>query len=228
MIPANIRLLTFDVVGTLIDFETGILNCLRPLTDVDDATLLASFGRAEGIQQQLTPEMPFTQMLEPIYTRMADELGLPDGATLRESIPDWPAFPDVVEGLRVLGQRFRLVALTNTDNWALSHMATTLGSPFDDTVTVEDVGVNKPDPQMFAYCLGRQSVYGYTKDDCLHVAQSQYHDIGAARRLGYRTCWVERRHGESGTGATPAAETVTKPDYHVTSLAEFTKLIPSV
>ncbi|WP_034269236.1 HAD-IA family hydrolase [Haloechinothrix halophila] len=227
MIPGGVRLLTFDVVGTLIDFETGILNCLRPLTDVDDAALLASFGRAEGVQQQLTPEKPFTQMLEPIYARMVDELGLPDGARLRESIPHWPAFPDAVEGLRVLGQRYRLVALTNTDNWALTHMAVTLGSPFDDTVTVEDVGVNKPDPQMFAYCLGRQSMYGYTKSAFLHVAQSQYHDIGAAHRLGYRTCWVERRHGKSGSGATPAPEVVTAPDYHVTSLAELTSRITS-
>lgn len=216
---SDIRLLTFDVVGTLIDFETGILNCLRPLTDASDAGILASFGRAEGIQQDLTPEMPFTQMLTPIYDRIAPELGLPEGSPLRESIPEWPAFPDAAEALRVLGQRFRLVALTNADNWAQQHMAARLGSPFDDSVTAEDVGVNKPDPQVFAYCIGRQSVHGHSKADWLHVAQSQYHDIGAARRLGVRSCWVERRHGQSGTGATPAPAEVTTPDYHVTSLA---------
>ncbi|MPY78288.1 MAG: HAD-IA family hydrolase [Actinophytocola sp.] len=220
----GIRVLTFDVVGTLIDSEAGILDCLRPLTDVEDAVLLDTFARAEGIQQQLTPELPFTQMLEPIYARMAAELGLPEGAPLRESIPNWPAFPDAVEGLCVLGRRFRLVALTNVDNWAMAHMAATLGEPFDDAITVEDVGVNKPDQQMFAYCLGRQSTHGYTKDDCLHVAQSQYHDIGVARLLGYRTCWVERRYGTSGTGATPAAAEITTPDYHVTSLAEVVEI----
>lgn len=223
MAPDGVRVLTFDVVGTLIDFEAGILNCLRPLTGVGDAELLESFGRAEDIQQQRTPELPFTQMLEPIYARMAAELGLPDRAPLRESIPDWPAFPDAPRALRALGRRFRLVALTNADNWAMTQLAATLGEPFDDAVTVEDVGVNKPDPQMFAYCLGRQSVHGYRRAEFVHVAQSQYHDIGAAHRLGYRTCWVERRHGESGTGATPAAATITTPDYHVTSLAALVK-----
>jgi len=41
----------------------------------------------------------------------------------------------------------------------------------------------------FAYTLGRQSAFGYKKQDILHVAQSQYHDIGVARSLGYKVCW---------------------------------------
>ncbi|QVQ50005.1 HAD-IA family hydrolase [Spiractinospora alimapuensis] len=223
------RVLTFDVVGTLIDFETGILTYIRPLAARagyrgDDRALLAAFGRAEGVQQRETPEMPFTQMLAPIYRRLAGELGIPvtgeDVSGLTASIADWPAFPDAVAALRRLGSRFRLVALTNTDNWAVARMAETLGNPFDDTVTVEDVGVNKPDPRMFAYCLGRQSTHGYRKSDIMHVAQSQFHDIGAAVGLGYETCWIERRKGQAGSGATPAATKITRPDHHFSSLEE--------
>jgi putative hydrolase of the HAD superfamily len=219
----GIRVLTFDVVGTLVDFEAGILRCLRPVTGVSDADLLGCFARAEDIQQHLTPELPFTQMLDPIYRRMAGELDLPDRVDLRASIPAWPAFPDAAEALRALGRRFRLVALTNADNWAMERMAARLGSPFDDTVTAEDAGVNKPDPQVFAYCLGRQSVYGYARTDFMHVAQSQYHDIGIAQQLRYRTCWIERRHGQSGPGATPVARTHTTPDHHFTTLDELAK-----
>jgi putative hydrolase of the HAD superfamily len=223
------RVLTFDVVGTLIDFEAGILGCLRGIVDEDgkhvpDATLLAAFARAEDLQQQASPAMPFTQMLHPIYKRMARELGLPDGSgeadRLAASIPEWPAFDDAVDGLARLRTRFRLVALTNADNWALEHMSRTLGQPFDDRVTAEDVGVNKPDPQVFAYCRGRQSVHGYALADFLHVAQSQYHDIGAAKRLGFEVCWIERRKGRQGTGATPPAAAVTTPDHHFSSIAE--------
>jgi putative hydrolase of the HAD superfamily len=99
-------------------------------------------------------------------------------------------------------------------------MARTLGEPFHDTVTAEDVGVNKPDPQMFAYCRGRQSVHGYGLTDFLHVAQSQYDDIGVAKRLGFTTCWIERRRGQEGFGATPVPDKVTEPDYHYATLAE--------
>jgi putative hydrolase of the HAD superfamily len=229
------RILTFDVVGTLVDFEQGILDCLHVQLGtaddhgVDDVRLLEAYARAEDVQQQLTPEMPFSEMLAPAYLRMADELGLPASeavaASLRASIPDWPAFPDSVEALQRLGAGHRLVALTNAGRWASREMAATLGDPFADIVTVEDVGVNKPDPQVFAFCRGRQSVHGYELGDFLHVAQSQYHDIGVAKRLGFRTAWVERRAGGTSYGATPQPESVTTPDYHVTTLAELADLI---
>ena len=217
------KLLTFDVVGTLIDFEKGIVTFFNEIgCDAPPPTVLEAFGKAEGQQQLEIPEMPFTQMLEPIYDRIAPSLNLPKkhGSDFRGSIERWPAFPDSVEALRRLGSRYRLVALTNADNWALEHMARTLGDPFDDTVTCEDVGVNKPDPQVFAYCRGRQSVYGFGLAETLHVAQSQYHDIGVSMRLGYVTCWIERRQSDDGFGATPAPETLTEPDLHFATLAE--------
>lgn len=221
--------LSFDVVGTLIDFETGIADCLRELAQragasPDPGVLLEVFARAEDRQQRENPHTPFTQMLEPIYLDIANEIGLPTGPTettgLRDSIPTWPAFPDSVDTLAWLGERFRLVALTNTDNWALGHMSATLGSPFHDTVTAEDVGINKPSPRVFDYYRDRQSVHGYVMSDFLHVAQSQYHDISVAKDLGFTVCWIERRSGTNGWGATPVPPVVTTPDFHYTSLAE--------
>jgi putative hydrolase of the HAD superfamily len=224
------EVLTFDVLGTLIDFEAGILECVRRVAGptaaaLTDDQVLEAFGVAEGEQQERTPELPFTQMLDPISTRLAARLGLHEIARethpspLRLSIPAWPAFADAPEALAVLGRRFRLVAVTNADNEATRAMSHTLGDPFADIVTAEDVGVNKPDPQVFAYSLGRLSVLGIRRADVLHVAQSQYHDIGTAQQLGYATCWIERRKGRHGFGATPAPRTLTSPDYHFDTVA---------
>ncbi|TCK22545.1 HAD-IA family hydrolase [Pseudonocardia endophytica] len=206
----TVRALTFDVVGTLIDFETGLLDAARPSSSHD---FLAAFGDAEGEQQRLTPEMPFPAMLDPISER----LGL--ASSLRSSVVDWPAFDDAPAALAELGRRYRLVALTNADRAATAAMSSTLGDPFDDVVTAEDVGVNKPDQQMFVWCLGRLSAHGIGRDEVLHVAQSQFHDIATATRLGIATCWVERRRGRSGSGATPPSS-ITEPDLHVGTLAE--------
>jgi putative hydrolase of the HAD superfamily len=222
------RILTFDVVGTLIDFERGILDCLHVQVDtvgrgINDRVLLETFARAEDVQQRIAPHLPFSEMLAPIYRQMADELDLPvteeHVRALRASIPRWPAFPDSVDAMRRLGARHRLVALTNSGRWAAERMALTLGEPFDDVVTVEDVGLNKPDPQVFAFCRGRQSVHGFELSDYLHVAQSQYHDIAVAKRLGFATCWIERRSGQGSSGATPAPTAVAVPDMHFTTLA---------
>ncbi len=223
------KILTFDVVGTLIDYETGLLNYFRPIAvkaglALDDAAILSSYGKSEDTQHKVTPGIPFPRMQPAIYRSMAAELGLPkteahvEGLVL--SMENWPAFPDSVAALKRLRTRFRLVAMTNADNWALAHFRRTLEEPFDDTVTAEDVGTCKPDPQVFAYTRGRNSVHGYGMKDHLHVAQSQFHDIGVAKRLGYQVCWIERRHGKTGAGAQPAVSEVTKPHYHFTTLAQ--------
>ncbi|HEY2223920.1 HAD-IA family hydrolase [Actinomycetospora sp.] len=223
----GVKAITFDVVGTLIDFETGILDCVRSVGEgPDDEAVLAAFGAAEDIQLRLTPEMPFTAMLDPISVRLAEALGMPglDGGSgpspLRRSIATWPAFPDAVEALATLRERFLLLAVTNADRTALDAMAATLGEPFADGVTVDEVGVNKPDPRMFETALERLAAAGVVRDEVLHVAQSQYHDIGAAHRLGLATCWVQRRRGREGFGATPAPGEMTVPDLHVGSMAE--------
>jgi putative hydrolase of the HAD superfamily len=223
------KILTFDVVGTLIDFEAGILNYMHKLarpagTVISDQAILEAYAVAEDHQHHETPNLPFPDMMAPVYREVAAKLGLPrsqkDEEGFRLSIPEWPAFPDSIAALKQLRKHFRLVAMTNSNNWALSHFAKTLEHPFDDTVTAEDVGRNKPDPEVFAYTRGRQSVHGYKFEDFLHVAQSQYHDIGVAKRLGFTVCWIERRQGKGGFGGTPIPQVVVKPDYHFNSLKQ--------
>jgi putative hydrolase of the HAD superfamily len=219
------KLLTFDVVGTLIDFESGLIDYFKSKKPgLADQDILVAYAVAEDRQHHATPRTPFPSMLAPMYREMAAALGLPatqsDIDGLRLSIPRWPAFPDSVAALKRLRKHFRLVAMTNSDNWALDNFARMLGQPFDDRITAEDVGWNKPDPQFFAYARGRQSAHGFILSDFLHVAQSQYHDIVVAKRLGYNTCWIERRKGKQGTGATPAVWETAEPDYHFASLAE--------
>jgi putative hydrolase of the HAD superfamily len=59
------------------------------------------------------------------------------------------------------------------------------------------------------------------RDEILHVAQSQYHDIGIAKALGYKSCWIERRKSLGGFGGTIAVEKLTTPDFHFATLGEF-------
>jgi putative hydrolase of the HAD superfamily len=112
------------------------------------------------------------------------------------------------------------MAMTNARRWSLAHMARTLGEPFDDSVTVDEALCEKPDPAFFAFARGRLSVLGYGLADILHVAQSQYHDIGIARRLGYKTCWIERRRGLPGYGGTQDPGQIAVPDFHYATLGE--------
>jgi putative hydrolase of the HAD superfamily len=218
------KVLTFDVVGTLIDFEAGILGYLRntvpEAAKFDNDSLLAAYRSARSD----TAAGRFPDDLVRVYHDIAPRLGLPDSQGfaegLRDSIREWPAFADSVAALRRLKQRYKLVAMTNAQRWALESMARTLGNPFDDSVTVDEALCDKPDPCFFAFTRGRLSRDGHGLHDILHVAQSQYHDIGVARRMGYTVCWIERRKGMRGFGGTQEVPELTRPDYHFATLAE--------
>lgn len=219
------KVLTFDVVGTLIDFERGMIDYIRGIAPAaqpapsDDAILDAYR------QVRARPGSGwYPDDLVRVYADMAVELKLPTGPGVgegfRDSIERWPAFPDSAAALRRLRTRYKLVAMTNARRWALAHMARALGEPFHDSVTVDDARVEKPDPQFFAFARGRLSAEGYVLEDILHVAQSQHHDIGVARRLGYTVCWIERRQGLKGFGGTKEPAQLTRPDYHFATLAQ--------
>jgi putative hydrolase of the HAD superfamily len=219
------KVLTFDVVGTLIDFETGMLtwlraNCGAAAARLSDADILDPYREARGHKDAWR----FPDDLARVYRLIAPGLGLPESDELARgfagSVTGWPPFADSVEALKRLGRRYKLVAMTNASRPALDIMAIRLGSPFHDTVSCDDALCEKPDPRYFAFARGRLSRDGYGMGDIVHVAQSQYHDIGVAMALGYTTCWVERRKGMAGSGGTITAATQTVPHYHVATLAE--------
>ena len=226
--------LTFDVVGTLIDFEAGILGWFRPTlgrygVSKTDEEILTTFAAVEDKYQRESPEKPFTGMLPLIYRDMAFSWGIEfsdeDAESFRDSIRSWPPFPDTVETLEELGGRYRLVAVTNADAWALEYMSANMGDPFQEWITCDEVGTNKPSPKVFEYVLEKLAQRGVQKKDILHTAQSQYHDIVPAAGMGFATMWIERRHGKNGFGATPKPGRVVTPTFHATSMADFARQV---
>ena len=233
----QITTISFDVVGTLIDFESGILNWFRPHLEshghsFDDELILSLFAQCEDRLQRTAPDKPFTAMLPLIYRDMAASWQLPEdadaGAEFRDSIRSWPAFDDSVAALAELKSRFRLVAVTNADAWALDFMSHTLGDPFDLQITCDAVGVNKPSPRVFEYLLEKLAPLGVSKSGILHTAQSQYHDIVPATELGFATAWIERRQQQAGFGATPEPARLAKPTLHADSMRDFVSQVQAL
>ena len=224
MLFAAFKVMTFDVVGTLIDFEGGMLSYLRQSgaapPDASDQDILDAYRASRTAGKTLK----YPDDLERAYFDLVRDVGLKDSPALargfRDSAEFWPAFPDSVEALKRLGDKFRLVAMTNAQRWALDHFARTLGNPFWDSISADEALCEKPDPNFFGFARGRISRSGFARDQILHVAQSQYHDIRVARALGYATCWIERRKGLAGFGGTIAVEALTVPDFHFATLAE--------
>jgi putative hydrolase of the HAD superfamily len=225
---SDFKYLTFDVVGTLIDFEGGLKASLTEIgksagVEIDGEEALALYRRARYSDDAGL----FPDDLMRVYLAIAPKLGLPaeraNGEKLRDDARQWKAFPDSAMALAQLGERYRLVAMTNARRWAFDHFARELGNPFYASFTADDTGTEKPDPVFFQKVFAFVESEGNTMDDILHVAQSQYHDIGISRRLGMTNCWIERRHAQQGYGGTIAPSEFTRPDYHFTSMAALSK-----
>ncbi|CDX12161.1 HAD-superfamily hydrolase, subfamily IA, variant 2 (HAD-like) [Mesorhizobium plurifarium] len=223
---SEFKYLTFDVVGTLIDFESGITNCLAGIAAetgvaIDGEEALALYRQA----RYMPGAALFPDDLARVYTVIAPQLGLPAeekyGVRLRDSASVWKGFPDSAAALAELAKSHKLIAMTNARRWALDHFEKKLASPFFATFTADDTGTEKPDPAFFQKVFDFVSSRGDSKDDILHVAQSQYHDIGISRALAMTNCWIERRHAQKGYGGTIEPKHFTVPDYHFNSMADF-------
>lgn len=203
--------LTFDVYGTLIDWETGMMNGLKPLLDKADRALtreevLQAHAHHESAQQRQTPGCRYCDLLPTVYRRLAEQWGVHAGwAQCREygqSVKNWPAFTDSAQSLAYLKKHFKLVVLSNVDNQSFSYSNERLGVEFDAVYTAEDIGDYKPSDRNFRYMLNKIADIGVEKEKILHTAESLFHDHLPANKSGLVSCHIYRRHDKKGFGAT--------------------------
>jgi 2-haloacid dehalogenase len=219
--------LSFDCYGTLIDWETGLLQALRPIfarhgVEVEDRRLLESYGRAEAaIQSQ--KYRPYREVLRQVLVRLGDKFGfaptIGEQNDLADSVRLWPPFPDSTEALRRLLIKYRLIVLSNIDDDLFQGSAEQLQVDFDLVFTAQQIGAYKPSRKNFEFLLNHA---GVERSRLLHVAQSLFHDIAPAKALGLATVWVNRRAGKEGFGATVPAEA--QPDVEVPDLKTLARL----
>ena len=205
------KALTFDVYGTLIDWETGMINGLKPLTDrlpqpKSRNEILEAHAFHESTTQRYTPAKNYQDILATVYKRLAEEWGLTasrdETQVYGRSVEHWPAFPDSAEALAYLKDHFKLIVLSNVDNASFAFSNAKLGDPFHATYVAQDIGSYKPDLRNFDYMLENLSRLGIDKEDILHTAESMFHDHGPANKLGLANCWIYRRYDQEGFGAT--------------------------
>jgi 2-haloacid dehalogenase len=229
---SEFKALTFDCYGTLIDWESGMIEALKPLTDrlggrLSRDDVLQAHARHESKQQAYTPAKNYSDLLAVVYKRLAEEWGINTHWEAREaygrSIRDWPAFPDSAEALAYLKQHYKLVILSNVDNSSFAFSNEKLGVDFDALYTAEDIGSYKPSARNFDYLIDQLATLGLNPSDILHTAESLFHDHVPAKARGLATCWIYRRHGEQGFGATMSPGVRLETDFRFNSLGELAK-----
>ena len=102
----DFKVLTFDCYGTLIDWEAGMLEALKPLAakaarQLTPVEILEAHARHESAQQRATPARLYKDLLAVVHKRLSEEWGVEVGwqecIAYGHSVRDWPAFEDSVE-----------------------------------------------------------------------------------------------------------------------------------
>ena len=222
-IPDNIKLISFDCYGTLVDWKSGVLNTLVPLfndylLDISEEEIFELFTKfdAEVIHSDF---IYYRNVLIEIMKRFSNALNInlmkSDLDCLVNSLPNWPPFGDTSSSLKKLKNKYKLALITNSDNDLIDKTLSFLGVKFDYIITSAKVKSYKPSLNNF---ITSMEEFNLPPNQILHVAQSIYHDITPCNKLGIRNIWLNRYVDPS------PVDTIEKPGFEIRSLTELVGL----
>lgn len=160
------RLLAFDVNETLLSLDP-IRDNLEDLFGADPpiGEWFARLLHGSLIANILEQHRPFGDIAAESLINLAARRGLllraEDAIAALAPMTDLPPHPDVLEGIQRLSRAgFKLVALTNGSNEVASSQIENagLGELLDRVVSVDEVGVFKPDPAPYLHTAELMSV----------------------------------------------------------------------
>ncbi|HTA06342.1 MAG TPA: HAD-IA family hydrolase [Solirubrobacteraceae bacterium] len=221
-IPKNVTFVTFDVYGTLIDWETGIYEAFakeaqRDEFEIDRAQLIALFHEIsreiEGGSYELYAEVLRRTAIE-IAKRLEWPLEPSRSGFLPDSVQRWKPFKETNTQLQKLAKKYKLGLLSNIDDKLLGQTRRHIPTDFDLVVTAQQVRSYKPEPAHFTECARR--VGG--KRGWVHIASSHYHDVAPCIKARVPVIWVNRSKETLDSSQK-------KPTLEVTSLKEAAKAL---
>ncbi len=189
---------TFDCYGTLINWDAGINGFFTDLLHRKGCMTVPAADlriRWEQIQFDLIRGVyrPYKEILKLSLRAVLSEVNVAyeetDGNDFVESLKGWAPFPDVPQSLERLRRFCRIAIVSNIDRDLLGHSVALMGVPFDALITAEDARTYKPNRRIFEFAL---SHLGCEPMRVLHVAFGYRYDLGPAREVGMKTCWLDR------------------------------------
>jgi 2-haloacid dehalogenase/putative hydrolase of the HAD superfamily len=221
-LPKTIEFVTFDVYGTLIDWEEGAYSAFQKEADRDNYQLprdelIAAFHEIQKDIMGGSYEL-YAEVLRRTAVNISKQLGWPLEPSRAQFLPDsvarWKPFKETLPALKKVSKNFKTGLISNVDDKLLGQTRRHFGMDFDLVVTAQQVRSYKPDPAHFKECERR--IGG--KKGWVHVASSYYHDVEPCAKLKVPVIWVNR-HGET---LEPGAK---KPTEEVKSLKDALKLL---
>jgi len=200
----DIKALTFDVFGTVVDWRSSIARegevfaKLHNIKGIDWVKFAESWraGYTPSMNRVRNGEIPWANIDE-LHKSILNKLILKYGI---EGISDedkndfnraWhrlSPWPDVLGGLKRLRSKFVIATLSNGNVSLLTNMAKNAGLPWDYILSAELSKHYKPDPEVYKNAVGLLGLHPY---QVMMVAAHNF-DLEAAKKIGMKTAYVHR------------------------------------
>jgi 2-haloacid dehalogenase len=204
MAISDVKALTFDVFGTVVDYRGSILREGERLNRAKglhvDWAEFADAWRARyrpSMDRVMQGALPWTN-LDALHRQSLDELLLHfkinDRFTEKEKdqlnrvwhrLQPWP---DAIPGLTHLRKRFIIATLSNGNIALLVNMAKYSALPWDCILSAELVQAYKPDPRTYQMAI---KLLGLRSHEVMMVAAHQ-EDLHAAQAQGMQAAFIPR------------------------------------
>jgi 2-haloacid dehalogenase len=201
--PGSVKACVFDVFGTVVDWRGSIAaegeSYWRPRgLDLDWPRFADAWraGYGPAMNRVRSGDLPWTN-LDALHRMQLDlllkdsghaGLGEDERRHLNRVWHRLHGWPDSVEGLSRLKQRFVIATLSNGNVALLTNMGKFAGLPWDCILSAELCRHYKPDPEVY---LMAADLLGLQTSEVMMVA-AHAGDLQAASKLGLRTGFVYR------------------------------------
>ena len=219
---ADIDLVVFDILGTLVNEPGGLHRSIRELAptgsagQLDDLVEMWLSHVADQQRTMLDGRRPYAN--SDVVDREAAELvaatcGVTDAvaidrlATAERRLDPWP---DTVHALGRLAQRFPVAGPSNASRATLTRLNARAGLRWHYLLSAEDARSYKPAPDVYRLAL---DIAGGGAPERVLMAAAHAWDLRGAQALGLRTAYVRRPVGDP-----PLA--TDSFDHHTGSLAD--------
>jgi 2-haloacid dehalogenase len=200
---AGVKLLVFDVFGTVVDWRSSVIAEGEQLGKakklrVDWAAFADAWRGAYGpsMDKVRKGQLPWTK-LDDLHRMSLDELlrrfkieGLTEEekAHFNRAWHRLKPWPDAVQGLTRLRKRYLIAPLSNGNLGLLTNLAKHAGLPWDCILSAELVRHYKPDPEVY------RSAYEFfdLKPGEVMMVAAHSDDLVVPRELGMKTAYVHR------------------------------------
>lgn len=196
---SDLKILAFDVFGTVVDWHGSIASEVKRLGLQVDANEFATAwrnGYKPAMARVRSGKLPWTKIDDLHRMILVDILSdfritSLSETEVRELNLVWHRlnpWPDTIEGLRRLKSKFTIVTLSNGNLGLLADMAKNAGLPWDLILSAEVFRHYKPDPETY---LGVAETFDVRPEQVMLVAAHK-DDLIAAKACGLQTAFIER------------------------------------